>query len=232
MQHRLPLLTLNEIAALDALRLKQLQSLAAVDEAIDRILTYLHNTQMLNDTVVILISDNSIFLGEHRLQEKGLFYEEAIHVPMAIRYPRLITGSQIRRHLVANIDIAPTVYDLAGISPPAKLDGRSLVPLMSRPKVRWRKYLLIEGWPDTFAGTETCSPPYTAIHTGRSIYAESHPNHRDQGPCSFQRPDKMELYDLQNDRYQSRNVVYDPGYDALRKKLKDTLDKQGFAPLN
>jgi arylsulfatase A-like enzyme len=230
------LLSDEKIAEVDGFRLAQLRSLLAVDEAIDALLTLLDQTGVLQNTVVIFISDNSVFWGEHRLQGKGLFYEESVHVPLAIRYPKLLSTNSPRiesRRLVANIDIAPTIYELAGLKLPSPMDGRSLVPFLTDSVTSWRKDLLLEAWPDTLKGDGApglCSPPYTAIHTGRYVYAETHANEGTNAPCIFKRPQTPELYDLKYDPYQLNNLESNGKYSDIREKLKKRLDEYGYVP--
>ncbi|MCI0602303.1 sulfatase-like hydrolase/transferase [bacterium] len=233
LQQILPLST-EEINGIDFLRLQELQSLAAVDEAVDDIMTYLADAGMLDDTLIIFLSDNGLFWGEHRLTGKDLFYEEASHVPFAIRYPPLVDPASPRvdsNNLVSNIDIAPTIYEVTGVEPPAGLNGISLVPLIQDPTTRWRKYLLLEGWPDTFKGDgapSRCNPPYTAIRTKRYLYAESYANTGTRAGCIFSVDQKPELYDLLADPLQQENVLDDPRYANVRRKMKRLLDRHGY----
>jgi N-acetylglucosamine-6-sulfatase len=233
---QIALLSPDEINGIDSLRLQELQSLAAVDEAVDDILTNLADAGMLNDTLIIFLSDNGFFWGEHRLTGKDLFYEEASHIPFAIRYPRLVRPASARvdsKNLISNIDIAPTIYEVTGIEPPAELDGTSLVPLIRDPNARWRKYLLLEGWPDSFKGDGSpnrCNPPYTAIRTKRYLYAESHANADTGASCTFAVGDKAELYDLLEDPLQQENVLDDPRYANVRIKMKRLLDRESYVP--
>ncbi|HEY4490449.1 MAG TPA: sulfatase/phosphatase domain-containing protein, partial [Acidobacteriota bacterium] len=233
-QKQVPMMTAEKIAEIDNLRLLKLRSLLAVDEAIDAMLTLLDQAGVLKNTVIIYTSDNSEFWGEHRLQGKGLFYEEAVRVPLVIRYPKFLSTSIPRvesRRLVANIDIAPTIYELAGVTLPSPIDGRSLVPLFSDDPVNWRKELFLEGWPDTFKGDGSptlCSPPYTAIRTERYTYAETHPNKGTDAACSFARTQRAELYDLKNDPFQIDNLEANVKYQEIRAKLKNRLDAYGY----
>jgi len=103
---------------------------------------------------------------------------------------------------VANIDIAPTIYELAGLTIPAEVDGRSLVPLLQE-EGEWRDELLIEGWP---------RPPYAAVHTERYVYVET------EG-------DRAELYDLEQDPYQLENLVNDPAYTAIITEMRQRLER-------
>jgi N-acetylglucosamine-6-sulfatase len=185
----------NEI---DKKLLPGLQSLVAVDAAIAEIMHELEEQGVIDNTLVIFLSDNGYFWGEHRLvRGKSFAYEEAIHVPFMLRYPPLVNQPSIEDALVANIDIAPTLYDLAGVTPPYPMDGLSLVPLLTH-EPGWREHLLIEGWSDkrTQPGE---APSYQAIHTGRYVYIET------QG-------DLAEFYDLEADPGQLDNAIHQTEY--------------------
>jgi arylsulfatase A-like enzyme len=201
-QNRSPITT-GELAQIDAFRLKQLQSLNALDKAIDSLLTTLAEQQKLDNTFVLYISDNGFFWGEHRLRGKNFVYEEAAHVPMALRYPALVKTPRLEEKLVANIDIAPTIYELAGIDLPPEMDGRSLVPLLNATD-KWRNDLLIEGWPGPLYTT------YAAVRTEHTIYVEN----------ENERP---EYYDLIADPYQLENLADNPANAAAVAALKTRL---------
>jgi arylsulfatase A-like enzyme len=120
--------------------------------------------------------------------------------------------------LVANIDIAPTFYELAGLPIPPEVDGRSLVPLLLdsaraqvAPGAGWRDELLIEGWVGE-AALKLGWAPYAAIHTGRYVYVET------EG-------DRSELYDLTTDSHQQHNQVENPTHTSVVADLKARLKR-------
>ena len=211
-------LTPELIGEIDAFRVKQLQSLNALDHAVDSVLALLTTQGKLDKTFVVYLSDNGHFWGEHGIPwGKNAPYEESSRVPLAVRYPRLTAKPRVETRLVANIDLAPTIYELAGIPIPPDVDGRSLVPLLdgsrtaASPAPRWREELLLEGWvapPAVAAGWA----PYAAIHTGRYVYVET------EG-------DTSELYDLTADPYQQVNQVASAAYGALVTDLKTRLQR-------
>lgn len=207
-QERKPL-SEEDVAEVDELRLKQLQSLHSADQAIDSLLTELDELGVEEDTIVIFLSDNGRLWGEHGFDTKYFAYEENSHVPFAIRYPSLVRNARVDDRLVANIDIAPTLYDLAGIPIPPDVDGESLVPLLEGKRTRnWREYLIIEGW----AKPALEGPPYRAIHTGRYVYVEW------EG-------DKSELYDLEEDPFQLTNVAGDPAYEDIETEMRQRFEE-------
>ncbi|MGD9737656.1 MAG: sulfatase [Solirubrobacterales bacterium] len=128
---------------------KQLDSLRSVDDGVKRVLDVLGYLGRMRNTYVIFVSDNGFFFGEHRLLGgKFLAYEPATHMPFLIRGPGIEPGSQTGE-LAANIDIAPTLLDLANVEPTKSVDGRSLVPFLEDPELRTRRPILFESFVET-----------------------------------------------------------------------------------
>ncbi|RIL04716.1 MAG: hypothetical protein DCC75_12340 [Proteobacteria bacterium] len=200
---------------LEKFRIRQYQSLLSLDEAIARLTGKLESEGLLDKTIIIYISDNGVFWGEHGLRDKGCVYEEAIHVPLAVRFPRLFTARVDNKHLVANIDLAPTILEFSKLTSPRAFEGTSLMPLLTSANPgEWRQELQIEGW-GGFYGRQ----PFRALHTGRYVYVE---NERT----------KNELYDLSSDPYQMANKINDPQLSELRSTLAERaklLYGQSFA---
>ena len=188
---------------IDALRRKQLQALHSLDLAIDQVLSTLAANGQAANTMVMFLSDNGVFWAEHRLNGKVYGYEEATHVPFAIRYGSMIAEPRVESRLVANIDIAPTIYDLVGLPVPSDMDGVSLLPLLRQQAVYWRTALLIEG-----RGSGPLD--YKALQTDRYLYIETEDN-------------ISELYDSATDSYQIQNQAANPAYAALVDELHSLL---------
>ena len=128
---------------------KALESLRAVDEGVQSVLNTLGSMGQLRNTYVIFTSDNGFFYGEHRLTGgKFLAYEPATHLPLLIRGPGIKPGTSTGE-LVGNIDLAPTILELAGAQADKSIDGRSLVPYMLDPTLRTRRPLLFESFVET-----------------------------------------------------------------------------------
>lgn len=206
-----PLLSNEQIAEIDKYRRDQLLTLISLDRTIARVMNQLANTGELDNTVVIFLSDNGQFWGEHRFETpKNRYYEEVIHVPFALRYPPLVPTPYVEDRLVANIDIAPTLLELAGIPIPSSVDGESLVKLLTG-SGPWREHLLIEG--GILDGT------YVGVRSERYFYGEN-----DTYP---------EFYDLQTDPYQLQNLIHEPQYQGMiaqYKSLMDGLQTPKFVP--
>ncbi len=199
----MPLMTTTDIANNDHYRRNQILSMTSLDRTVGDIINKLKAMGQLDNTAIFYISDNGVHWGEHRLSaDKGSAYEEAIRIPFAMRYPPLVPKPYVEDHLVANIDIAPTILDLAGISPPWTMDGMSLVKLL-KGEGAWRDHLLIEGWP--------ARGYWTGIHTDRYVYIETE-------------NELSELYDLQTDPYEMNNLIHDSQYQSLIADLKAELE--------
>lgn len=219
----LPYLAEEQIASTRRDWLAQIQTLHALDLTVESLLQTLEAHDELENTIIIYLSDNGEFLGEHRLPIGKIYvYEEATHVPLAIRYPALQEEAWVDdTHLVGNIDIAPTLWEAAGMEEEdafdaLAFDGRSLLPLLrNQAGQAWRAHLLLEGWPINVAYVGD-SPPFQAIHTGRYVYVET------EG-------DRPELYDLERDPYQLRNEVDNVEYAGIKADLQAALAQERAA---
>ncbi len=128
---------------------KQLEALRGIDDGVKQIIDTLGAEGRLRDTYILFTSDNGFFFGEHRLiGGKFLAYEPATHLPFLIRGPGVRPDSK-SGELSMNIDIAPTVLELAGASADKSIDGRSMVPFLGDPELRSRRPLLFESFVET-----------------------------------------------------------------------------------
>lgn len=183
-------------ATTDEVVLGRQRSLIAIEEGVGEILKALQETNQLDNTVIVFASDNGYFYGEHGLSvERRLAYEESIRMPLLVRYPRLIKAGTVRDELALNIDVAPTLLELAGVSPPVKTQGRSLMPLLKDLGSEWRTSFLIEYYSDkVFPRIRNMG--YKAVRTERWKYIH------------YLELDGMdELYDLKADPYEMRNII-------------------------
>ena len=185
----------------------RLEMLLGVDDSLGRILASLERTGALDDTVVVLTSDNGYFYGEHGLsEERRLAYEEAIRIPLLVRYPRIVPANSTPSQMALSLDIAPTLLDIAGLRPGAGLQGRSLVPVLKREPTEWRSSFLIEYFTDTvFPRVQNMG--YVAARTARHKYIH------------YRELDGMdELYDLEADPFEESNIIERPdARDTLRQ---------------
>jgi len=188
--------------------------MASVDEGVGMIFDALERTKRLDDTFILFLGDNGYFFGEHALgPERRFAYEEGIRSPFVLRYPRRVKAGTVIDELVLTIDIAPTMVQLAGGKPPASMQGRSLVPLLGGKHAGWRKSILCEYFSEN-ALPWLVGMGYKAVRTDRHKYI--HWVNRDDGMLD-------ELYDLDRDPYELKNVIGARAYAPVRAKLKREL---------
>lgn len=190
--------------------LTMLECLKAVDESLGKVLSVLQEEGELENTVVIFSSDNGYFMGEHTYHDKRIAYEASMRIPMIIRYPHIVKeGSEIDA-LCMNIDLAPTILEMAGIDIPEYMQGKSMLNLMEQKDDDWRKSILFEYYVDDaypYAG-----PDMLAIRTDRFKLVDN-----------FLEDDIDELYNLKQDPGEMNNLISDPEYDEIESNLRRQL---------
>jgi N-acetylglucosamine-6-sulfatase len=174
-----PLLTTDQIADIDRLYRRRLQSLLAVDELVGNIVATLQAKGQLANTYIVFTADNGYHQGQHRLDSgKMTAFEEDLLVPLVVRGPGVPRGA-VSTLLTANVDYAPTFAEIAGASIPAFVDGRSLMPLLQgQVPADWRQALLLEHKPDNSderlaakAGIQEPDDPFQTAGDGPNITA-------------------------------------------------------------
>ena len=214
--NRLDQMTDEEIATLRSEFIARQETLKSVEELVKDVIDALDETGRLENTYIILTSDNGIETGEHRRPGgKATMYEESIRVPLIIRGPGIPKG-EARDQLVNNLDLTATIADLAGIKPGRGLDGRSLGSLFTDPHAGWRTTLYIGGLigqeadlslsadKNRFRGVRTESYAYSRNKLSNGNYVD-------------------EFYDLSIDPYELENRVDDPEYAKVINQLRHTL---------
>ena len=184
---------------------KYVRCLTGNDDNLKRVLEYLDREMLTEDTVVIYTSDQGYWLGQHGFYDKRLILETSIRMPFLIRYPRLIKPGSVNSDLCINVDLAPTLLELAGVKSPAAMQGRSLVPLLAGKKpAGLRKSQFYSYWG---------APNHYGIRTERYTYLKlaGHP---------------PELFDRQLDHSQSLNVAGEPENKSVLERLEKVLQKQ------
>lgn len=206
-----PLLTEEEIVQLDDEYRSRVLAMQAVDEMILNLVEVLDETGQLDNTYIIFTSDNGYHLGQHRLRNgKGTAYEEDIQVPFVVRGPGIKADSTLQGYITGNVDIVPTLAELAGILPPTFVDGRSLAGLFSDslpPAAEWRDGYLLEFYGYNTSEKEKLAgfappPVYLGIRTSKYLYVKY-----DSG--------LIELYDLIADPDQMENIASIVDQDLL-----------------
>jgi N-acetylglucosamine-6-sulfatase len=191
--------------------------MASVDEGVGMLLDALARQGKLDDTLLLFLGDNGYFFGEHGLgPERRFAYEEGIRSPFVLRYPRKARAGARNRDLVICQDIAPTLIELAGGRPGAQVQGRSLVPLLSGRRRGWRKSFLVEYWAEQ-AMPWLVGMTYKAVRTDR--YKLIHWVNR--GAAG----ELDELYDLERDPWELKNLARGARHAAVRTRLRRELRK-------
>lgn len=193
------------------------RALVGVDENVGKVLKALEERRLLDATAVIYSSDNGFFLGEWGLYDKRLMHEPSIRVPMLIRYPPLVRAGRSNTEMVLNIDVAPTMLDLAGLDAPARMHGRSMLPLLKGERTGWRKDWLYEYY--EFPGAHS-------VKKNRGVRT------RDWKLIHyFEEPQEWELYDLKHDPGELHNLYGDPRYqkrvDTLVRRMHELRTETG-----
>ncbi|MBI2676197.1 MAG: sulfatase-like hydrolase/transferase [Candidatus Aenigmarchaeota archaeon] len=184
-----------------------------IDENVGRLLEVLRGLGITNNTVVVLLSDNGAMFGEHQLYQKGPeLYEELIRTPLVFYNPKIFppssgNGKQINR-LVSEIDVAPTILQLAGLQIPADLDGKSLLPLINNTSIEWRDSLFFEH--NAFGAPNPLRTEYLPLRSVRDSRYKwvNYLNDTD------------EFYDLQNDPYEVNNLINSSSVRPVLKQLR------------
>jgi arylsulfatase A-like enzyme len=163
-----------EIDNMHNLYRERLRSMLSVEDLLKQTIATLQETGELDNTYIFFTSDNGFHMGNHRLRvtapvDKRTPYEEDIGVPLMVRGPGVPTGA-VRRELVINNDLAPTIADLAGVSIPAFVDGSSFASLLTNsPLSSWRSAFLEEGW---FIERRILTPTHKSVHTQDHMLVE------------------------------------------------------------
>lgn len=194
--------------------------LMAVDEGLGAMMKELELQGKLENTIIVFTSDHGYWYGEHGLdEERRLAYEEAIRIPMLVRYPSLVKAGTRPEEMVLSIDLAPTLLELAGVHSEVNLQGRSLVPIFKDSVENWRTNFLIEYYSDTVF-PRVLKMGYKAVRNERYKYIHY---------VDLENMD--ELYDLQSDPYELKNIISDPASAEIliqmKQELNDQLEKTG-----
>ncbi len=194
-----------------------LSTAASLDRNIGRTLNYLDEHHLTQNTIVIYLSDQGFYMGEHGWFDKRWMYEESFRTPMVMRYPGVIKPGSVNNNLVMNLDIAPTILEAAGVKIPADMQGESFLPLVKHNNTR----------PDGHAGRgkgrtalyyhyyengEHSVSPHFGIKTKRYKLIRF-----------YKRVSSWELYDLDKDPNEMKNLIDEKKYQKQIVKLKIDL---------
>ena len=185
------------------------ETLLAVDESIGRVLDTLRQMGILDSTLVIYMGDNGFMFGEHGLIDKRVAYETSIRVPMLMQCPQLFQGRTVIDEVVANIDVAPTILEAAGVRTPGYMDGQSFLGLGQGKDVNWRNSLLyVYYWEKNFPH----SPTVFALRGDRYKYI-----------TYYGLWDTDELYDIQADPGETTNLIASRPHQQIAAEMENEL---------
>jgi len=188
----------------------------SVDDNIGRVLTYLKENNLEDNTIIVVTSDQGFYLGDHGFFDKRFIYEESLRMPFMVKYPERIKAGSVNEDIITNIDFAPTLLELAGITTTQKMQGTSFVPVLegNTPK-DWQDAMYYHYY--EFPFWHHVQPHY-GIRTQKYTLAHFYYN-----------IDVWELYDLEKDPNQMNNIYSDPNYTStiaeLKVKLKNLMIK-------
>lgn len=200
-----------------------LRTIASIDDSMGRLLGWLDDEGLAEDTVVVYTSDQGFFLGDHGWFDKRLMYEESLSMPLLVRYPAIVAPASVCDEIVLNVDFAPTFLELAGVAVPDEVQGSSLVPLLrgERPD-DWQSSMYYRYWMHR-DGAHLAPAHYgvrTATHKLICFYNDPLDQPGAHGPVD---PPEWELYDLVADPFEVHNVIDDPVHAAVRVELTAEL---------
>ncbi|SHM57372.1 Arylsulfatase A [Chitinophaga jiangningensis] len=183
----------------------------ALDRNINRTLNYLDAHHLSKNTIVIYMSDQGFYMGEHGWFDKRWMYEESFRTPMVMRYPGVVKPGTVANQMVLNMDIAPTMLEAARVKVPADMQGQSMLPLLKAPKSTGRDVLYYHYYENTVHAVS----PHFGIKTPRYKLIRY-----------YERVDGWELFDLQTDPHELHNLYNDHHYTKQIADLKALLKQQ------
>lgn len=188
-----------------------LRCIDSVDENVGRVLEYLDENGLTENTIVVYSSDQGFYLGEHGWYDKRWMYEESLRMPFLIRWPGKIRAGTRFDQLLQNIDYAPTFIEAAGLSVPEEIQGESIVSVLDDPDTdEWRKYLYYHYYEHL---TEHGVPRHEGVRGKRYKLINFYSN------------DGFELIDLKTDPNELVDRSSDPEYAAVLEKMKVQLER-------
>lgn len=188
-----------------------LGTIASVDEGVGQVLGYLDEAGLAENTIVVYTSDQGFYLGEHGWFDKRFMYEESFRTPLLIRYPKEIKPGTEIDNLVQNLDFAPTFLDYADIEIPEEMQGESFRRLVSGETDQWRDAVYYTYY------------EYPSVHMVKRHYGVA--TERYKLIHFYHDIDEWEMYDLQTDPMEMKNIYNDPAYADVQKMLHRRLQE-------
>jgi arylsulfatase A-like enzyme len=203
---------------------RYLRTIASIDESVGRLLDYLDEEGLADNTLVIYTSDQGFFLGEHGWFDKRFMYEESFQMPFLARFPREIKPGSVCNDLISNVDFAPTFLDLAGVSVPSYMQGRSTRPLLQGetpsdwPGVAYHRYWMHQDeYHNAFAHYGIRDQRYKLIYWYNQGFGLPGTQSGGQAP-------EWEFFDCEKDPLELFNCYRDPAYQAQVARMMGLLE--------
>jgi len=199
-----------------------LRCVASVDDNVGRVLDYLDEEGLTDDTIVVYTSDQGFFLGDHGWYDKRFMYEESLRMPFIIRYPRAIQAGSVNDDIITNVDFAPTFLHYAGIEIPGEFQGRSFDPLLEDstpadwPQSMYYRYWMHLAHHHVYAHYGIRTRRYKLIY----YYADALGQ---PGAIDEKKAPEWELFDLERDPHELNNVYHHPEYADTAEQLRREL---------
>ncbi|MBU2901313.1 sulfatase family protein [Maribacter dokdonensis] len=187
-----------------------LGSISSVDDNVGRLLDYLDESGLAENTIVIYTSDQGFYLGEHGWFDKRFIYDESFKTPLLVRWPNVVEPGAVENEMVQNLDFAQTMLEAVGITPPSDMQGESLIPLLKGDKEKWTRDAVYYQYYE-----------YPSVHMVKRHYGIV--NKEFKLVHFYYDVDEWELYDRLKDPKEMNNVYNDPAYADTVKKLKKDL---------
>lgn len=187
-----------------------LACISSVDDNVGRVLDYLEESGLAENTIVIYTSDQGFYLGEHGWFDKRFIYDESFKTPLIIRWPGKVKAGSVEDEMVQNLDFAPTFLDVADIEVPADMQGESLLPLLTGEKENWNRAAVYYHYYE-----------YPAVHAVKRHYGIVTKEYK--LVRFYYDVEEWELYDRKKDPNEMQNVYDDPAYADTVKELKEQL---------
>jgi arylsulfatase A-like enzyme len=186
----------------------------AVDENVGRVLKYLKDNGLEQNTIVMYSSDQGFYMGEHGWFDKRMMYEESYRTPFLVKWPAAIKAGSVNTDLVQNIDFAPTFLDMCGLEVPADMQGKSVVPLLKGATPEdWRKHLYY---------TYYEYPGAHSVRRHEGVSGKRYKLIRFYG-ADVKDGEEWELFDLKNDPSEMKSQYNNPEYAAIVEQMKKEL---------
>ena len=201
-----------------------LRCIASIDDNVGRLLDYIDEEGIAEDTIVIYTSDQGFFLGDHGWYDKRFMYEESLRMPFLIRYPREVASGTVNGDMILNVDFPATFLDCAGVDIPPSFQGRSFRPLLKgETPTDWQTSMYYRYWMHG-AHHNVCAHYGVRTLRHKLIYYYGDPLGQEGAVGPNMRPE-WELFDLEKDPCELNSVYSDPDYADVVKELKAELKR-------